>query len=31
LDVIARSIRDYQDKFGEPEKRIAELRRLVVS
>jgi inorganic pyrophosphatase len=28
-DVIARSLRDYREKFGEPEKRIAELRRLV--
>jgi inorganic pyrophosphatase len=30
LDVIGRSMRDYRNKFGEPEKRIAELRRLVV-
>jgi inorganic pyrophosphatase len=29
LDVIARSTRDYRDKFGEPENRIAELRRLL--
>jgi len=29
LDVIARSQRDYRAEFGEPEKRIAELKRLV--
>jgi inorganic pyrophosphatase len=28
IDVIGRSLRDYREKFGEPEKRIAELRRL---
>jgi len=28
-EVIARSMLDYRNKFGEPEKRIAELRRLV--
>jgi inorganic pyrophosphatase len=29
LEVIARSMRDYRNRFGDPEKRIAELRRLV--
>ena len=29
IEVIARSLRDYRAKFGDPEKRIAELRRLV--
>jgi inorganic pyrophosphatase len=29
IAVIALSMRDYRKKFGEPEKRIAELRRLV--
>jgi inorganic pyrophosphatase len=28
-EVIDRSLRDYREKFGEPEKRIAELRQLV--
>jgi inorganic pyrophosphatase len=28
-EVIARSLRDYKAKFGEPEKRIAELRRVL--
>ena len=29
FDVIERSMRDYRQKFGDPEKRISELRRLV--
>jgi inorganic pyrophosphatase len=29
LDVIARSIRDYRDKYGPPENRLSELRRLL--
>jgi inorganic pyrophosphatase len=29
LDVIARSLRDYLAKFGEPEERIAEFKRLI--
>lgn len=29
FDVIERSMRDYRKKFGDPEKRISELRRLV--
>ena len=31
LEVITRSLRDYRKTFGEPEKRIAELRRLVTT
>ena len=30
-NVIARSMRDYRKKFGEPEKRVAELRKLLSS
>jgi len=29
IDVIGRSLRDYRTKFGEPEKRIAEFKRLL--
>ena len=29
LDVVARSMRDYREEFGDPEKRITQLRRLV--
>ncbi|MCM3870646.1 MAG: inorganic pyrophosphatase [Pyrinomonadaceae bacterium] len=29
FDVIERSMRDYREKFGEPEQRVSELRRLV--
>jgi inorganic pyrophosphatase len=29
LDVIARSMRDYREQFGDPEKRIPQLKRLV--
>ena len=29
LDVIERSMRDYRKKFGDPEKRISQLRKLV--
>ena len=31
VDVIARSMRDYQEQFGEPETRMKELRRLMSS
>jgi inorganic pyrophosphatase len=30
FDVIERSIRDYRKKFGDPEKRISQLRKLVL-
>ena len=31
LDVIERSMRDYRKKFGDPEKRISQLRKLVLN
>ncbi len=30
IDVIERSMRDYRKKFGDPEKRISQLRKLVL-
>jgi hypothetical protein len=29
LDVIARSMRDYREKFGDPELRVTQLRKML--